>query len=324
MKDTDKKQETIPDKDKQSNGHKRKKQTRRDWETASFAGLMFSLSEYKDRLEEQRAFKLNSKPREIDVRIIDKKYDEDDRMDNAIGYLFEKHNIIELKNPYEKLNIDVVWKGISYAAQYKSKGYDDTTKEKGVNVIPMKDVTLTFLRIVKPEELFDLMRAYGYGVEEKFPGVYYIAGMADIKMQVVVGSELEGDEFVSLRIQRKNASEEDIRVFTRMVEKLPDKYELELASVIADISMSENRKLIERLKKEDPNMRGVVFEIFKDEIEADKNEAVTTATTNTQEDIAKKMIEIGDPLDKIAKVTSVTMERLKELAKMLSGTPVRG
>ena len=54
---------------------------------------------------------------------------EDDRMDNAIAFLFEKHNIIELKNPYEKLNIDVVWKGISYAAQYKSKGYDDTTKK---------------------------------------------------------------------------------------------------------------------------------------------------------------------------------------------------
>lgn len=285
---------------------------------------MFSLCEYRDRLEEQRAYKLNSRPREIDVRIIDKKYDDDARMDNAIAYLFEKHNIVELKNPYEKLNIDVVWKGISYAAQYKSRGYDDTTHQKGVNVIPMKDVTLTFLRIVKPEEFFDIMRASGYGVEEKFPGVYYISGMADIKMQVVVGSELEGDEFVSLRIQRKNASEEDIRGFTRMVEKLPDKHDLELASVIADISMSENRKLIERLKKEGPNMRGVVFEIFKDEIEADKNEAVTTATTNTQEDIAKKMIEIGDPLDKIAKVTSVTMERLKELAKMLSGTPARG
>ena len=191
-------------------------------------------------------------------------------------------------------------------------------------MIPMKDVTLTFLRIVKPEELFDLMRACGYGVEEKFPGVYYITGMADIKMQVVVGSELEGDEFVLLRIQRKNASEEDIRGFTRMVEKLPDKHDLELSSVIADISMSENRKLIERLKKEDPNMRGVVFEIFKDEIEADKNEAVTTATTNTQEDIAKKMIQKKKPFEEIFEFTSVPVERLKELAKMLTGTPARG
>ena len=38
----------------------------------------------------------------------------------------------------------------------------------------------------------------------------------------------------------------------------------------------------------------------------------------------KKMIEIGDPLDKIAKVTSMTMERLNELVNMLSGTPARG
>ena len=61
-------------------------------------------------------------------------------------------------------------------------------------------------------------------------------------------------------------------------------------------------------------------EIYKDEIEAEKNEAVN----NNSEEIAKRMIEIGDPLDKIAKVTSVTIERLKELAKMLAGTPARG
>ena len=44
----------------------------RDWETSAYVGLMFSLAKYKNRLEERRGFKLNSKPREIDVRIIDK------------------------------------------------------------------------------------------------------------------------------------------------------------------------------------------------------------------------------------------------------------
>ncbi len=39
-----------------------------------------------------------------------------------------------------------------------------------------------------------------------------------------------------------------------------------MLSVIADISISENKNLIERLKKEDPNMSKAVFEIFKDEI----------------------------------------------------------
>ena len=52
-------------------------------------------SRLKDRLEEQRAYKLNSRPREIDVRIIDKKCKDDERMDNAIAYLFEKHNICD-------------------------------------------------------------------------------------------------------------------------------------------------------------------------------------------------------------------------------------
>ena len=314
----------MPNNDKKPVRQTRKRRSSRDWETASFAGLMFALSEYKDRLEEQRAFKLNSRPREIDVRIIDKKYEDDDRMDNAIAYLFEKHNIVELKNPYEMLNIDIVWKGISYAAQYKSRGYDDTTKAKGVNAIPMKDVTLTFLRTAKPEELFKLMKASGYGVEEKFPGIYHITGMADIKRQVIAGSELGGDEFASLRVQKKNVSKDDVRVFTEMAEKLPDKYERELASAVADISMSENKSFFERLKKEDPDMSKVFWEMYKDEIEADKNEAVNEAVNNNSEDIAKKMIEIGDPLDKIAKVTSVTMERLNELVKILAGTPARG
>ncbi|MBR1478566.1 MAG: hypothetical protein IJ608_11490 [Lachnospiraceae bacterium] len=67
-------------------------------------------------------------------------------------------------------------------------------------------------------------------------------------------------------------------------------------------------------------MSKVFCEIYKDEIEAEKNEAVN----NNSEEIAKRMIEIGDPLDKIAKVASVTIERLKELAKMLAGTPARG
>ena len=302
---------------------RRKRRSNRDWETASFAGLMFALAEYRDRLEEQRAYKLNSRPREIDVRIIDKKYEADARMDNAIAYLFEKHNIVELKNPYEMLNIDVVWKGISYAAQYKSKGYDDTTKEKGVNAISMKDVTLTFLRIVKPDDLFEFMKKSGYGVEEKFPGVYYITGMADIKMQVVVGSELEGDEFAPLRVQKKNVSKEDVRVFMEMAEKLPDKYDRELASAIADISLSENKRFFERLRKEDPDMTKVFLEIYKDEIEADKNEAVDKAVSNDREDIAKKMLEKKKPLDEIFEFTSVPIARLNELANMLTGTPAR-
>ncbi len=297
----------------------------RDWESGLYAGLMLSLDKYKERLKEERAYKLNARPREIDIRIIDQEYVGDDRMDNAIAYLFERHNLIELKDPYEELDIDVVWTGISYAAQYKGQGYDDVIKKSGVDIIPMKDVTITFLRVSKPRDLFKQMKNNGYGIEEKFPGVYYITGIADIKIQVVVGRELEGEEFVPIRIQKKNAADEDVRTFLKLIEGLKDIHTKNLADSVMQISISENEGLYNRLLQEDPGMCKALRELMNDQIEKEKSEAVNEAVNNNNEYIARKMIEIGDPLDKISKVTSVTIERLEELSNMLVGTTeIRG
>ena len=70
-------------------------------------------------------------------------------------------------------------------------------------------------------------------------------------------------------------------------------------------------------------MTKVFLEIYKDEIEADKNEAVDKAVSNDREDIAKKMLEKKKPLDEIFEFTSVPIARLNELANMLTGTPAR-
>ena len=260
-----------------------------DWETPNFAALMFALHKYKDRLSEQHGLTLNSATREIDVRIIDKwrgqathqtavqataKNNEDsqndtdgaNRIDNAIAHIFETHNLFELKNPKENLNIDTVWKGISYAAQYKSDGKNDFTGEQGVNVKLMSDITLTFMRVVKPVELFKYMKTLGYRVERKFPGVYYIFGMADIKMQIVVGSELEGDEFVPIRVQNKNASEEDIRKFIEMCEALKKEnkpYYMEMARAVMQVSIENNRETYDRILEDIMN---ALEDLMKDRI----------------------------------------------------------
>lgn len=171
--------------------------------------------------------------------LIIEKLSDTEPIDNDIAYIFERHNIIELKNPEEPLNIDVVWKGISYAAQYKSMGTDDFTNSQGINIIPMKDITLTFLRLSKPTAFFEEMKATSYELEEKFPGVYYVYGMADIKMQIVVGKELVGDDFVPIRMQKKNVSEDDAVKFAKMADKFNDISEKELTDAILQISMSE-------------------------------------------------------------------------------------
>ena len=181
---------------------------------------MFSMKKYSYRLSEKHGYKLNSKSREIDVRIIDQLYDSNMKIDNAIAHIFARHNLVELKNPREQLNIDVFWKGISYAAQYKSNGYDDVTRKKGVNIKPMSEITLTFLRLSKPIELFNYLKTHGYSLIQKFPGVYYVEGVPELKIQVIVGVELEGDEFIPLRVQKENAAEKDIRKFIEICVKL--------------------------------------------------------------------------------------------------------
>ena len=247
-----------------------------DRETPTYAGLMLSLIKYRDRLEEDRNFKLNSLAREIDVRIIDKLSATAERMDNAIAYIFERHNLIELKNPTEPLNIDVVWKGISYAAQYKSMGYDKFTKKQGINAIPMRDITLTFLRMSKPYALFTDMKESGYTLEEKFPGVYHVQGMADIKMQIVVGKELKGDEFVPLRVQGRSPSVDDAGSFIKFVNSIKGTHDRELADAIFQLSIAENRELYETLRKERGDMCEAFRDLMKEEIKEALNDAHNT------------------------------------------------
>ena len=265
-----------------------------DRETPLYAGLILSLHKYNHRLKENRNFKLNTNPREIDVRIIDQLSGETERMDNAIAYLFERHNIIELKNPHEPLNIDVIWKGISYAAQYKSRGIDDSSdaKVQKVNAIPMRDITLTFLRLSKPETLFTELIHSGYRLEEKFAGVYYLFGLADIKMQIVVGRELTGDEFLPLRVQRKNLDAHDATVFIKLVDKFKNVYDKKLLEAILQVSIKDNEVLYDRLKKEHENMCDALRELMKDEIATAVREAEERGEKSGVANGAKQFAEI--------------------------------
>lgn len=291
------------------NQREMKASTQRDWEKPVSAALGFSLGMYKDRLQKNDLVKLNSKPREIDVHIIDNRYGEG-HMENAIGHIFERHNLVELKNPREPLNIDVIWKGISYAAQYKSSGEDKKTGKKGVDAIPIDEVTLTFLRFSKPTGLFNYMKKRGYVIYRYRPGVYYVTGIVDIRIQIIVCRELIGDEFVALRIQGSNVSEEDIRKFIRFAGTLEDEEDREKAESIMRISITENKETYNRLKEVDDKMNDVLEEFMEDRIVA-RGKAMVN---DDREKIASLMLMDSKPISEITKYTSVSEARIRELA----------
>lgn len=297
-----------------------------DRETPTYAGLILSFIKYRDRLIARRGFKLNSKPREIDVRIIDKLSGEEP-IDNDIARIFERHNLIELKNPYEPLNIDVLWKGISYAAQYKSMGRDDFENRQGINIIPMKDITLTFLRMSRPKALFEEMKSLNYRLEEKYPGVYYVYYMADIKMQIVVGRELKGDDFVPLRVQNKNADIDDATKFAELAKTIDGVSDKELADAIFQLSITENESLYEKLRKERPEVCEAMRLFFKDELEERYRLGATDGYKSGSADgyktgsadgyklsainIARNMIKRGYSNEEIATLTALPLTEIK-------------
>ena len=246
-----------------------------DWETANYEALMFSLRPYESKLSVTRNSKLNSKDREIDVRIITDLPELPESelkaklKNHAIARAFKKHNIVELKNPGEALSINTFWKGISYAAQYKSDGKDDSTGETGVNSKPMSDITLTFLRVAKPIALFKYITEHGFSVEEStsFKGIYYVSGIPELLIQIVDTSELEGDEFVALRVQKKNAKEEDIRKFLQLCREAENPADKYMADTVLQVSIVNNKDTYEKILKEEEEMCQALEELLKDRIE---------------------------------------------------------
>ena len=281
-----------------------------DHESATFVGLMLSLREFRGRLKERQNIPLNKMPRILDVRIIDKLSPTTERMDNAIAYMFERHNLVELKNPNEPLNIDTFWKGISYAAQYKSLGKDDLTGKQGVNAVPAKEVTFSFLRLSKPIGLLskDLPKD-GFKVEPKFPGVYYVHGLPSIKMQIIVGKELSGDAFVPIRVQRENADISDAEKIIAMASSTQfGTSDREWMETVLQASIHANKNLYEQLRKERPEMCEALRELMREDFEALEKKTTETVTRSVTDNYVRNMISQGYNDEAIASVFALPVD----------------
>ena len=217
-----------------------------DRESGTYGGLMMCLREYRNRLIPYPGYKLNHKPRELDCLIIDKE-DGTEPMDNDIARCFAKHNIVELKNPYEHLNVRTIWKVISYAAQYIAE------KSEEDQILP-KDVTITLLRAAKPRKAFEDLKISGYQIDNAYPGIYYIYGMADIRLQVVVTRELVGDDYVYLRIQRKNALTVDYNLFAEKIKGVYTEEEKDYLSSIITFGIYDEKNVLVTAAKGDTEM----------------------------------------------------------------------
>ena len=114
-----------------------------------------------------------------------------------IGRIFKRYNILEYKSPEKSHTVNSFFKVVSYAGLLQS----NTQREQE---IPPEEITITLIGDRYPRRLLAyLKRRHRIGIEQAYPGIYYVDGLL-FPMQVIVQRELDKGENVWLSRLRQN------------------------------------------------------------------------------------------------------------------------
>lgn len=234
---------------------------RNHWHPAFVGATEWELKKNKEDLVFESEHCLNKEPLRVDMLIVKKKSDV--VIENEIGKIFRRHNLIEFKGYNDSFSIDDYYKVVGYACIYKSLG-------KHVNDIPADEVTITVIRNGYPFKLEKLLRVKGICFEERYPGIYYITGNVMFDMQFVVTSRLGKEKHNVLRILRKNAERSDVEKFLLEAKLTTDKDELQNIDAVLQVSVSANKDLYDEIRMEDDMcqaLRDLMSDVIEKEVE---------------------------------------------------------
>lgn len=110
------------------------------WHMAVTPAMKLEFMEYSHILDYDTGYLLNTNALEIDLLIIKKS--DDTVIENEIGRIFRRHNIVEYKSPHDSVGINTYFKVNAYASLYKM-GEGKITYEP-------EDITITMIRQRNP------------------------------------------------------------------------------------------------------------------------------------------------------------------------------
>ena len=243
---------------------------------------------------------------ELPVRpdlVIDKNSEEP--LLDPIGSFFRKYNVNEYKSPEDGLTIDDFDKTHGYAFIYKSL----------LPGVKFEDMTVSIYRHVYPRELMKDLKKRGFDVKQAFPGIYHVTSQVMLPTQIVVTSELAEGSYPGMKILAKNAKLEDVKLFLDSI--TDDRLMIEYANAILLVSIAANPELFEKLMKEDGEMNETVERVLSKQFTQKWNDGWNGGVAKGRELDAIEMLKDDMPVDKIAKYTQLTFERITELKKTL-------
>ncbi|MBQ9306739.1 MAG: hypothetical protein IJ229_02340 [Clostridia bacterium] len=187
-------------------------------------------------------------------------------INNQIGKIFRRYNIIEYKSPDDGLTIDDYAKTISYAYLYKGLG-------STVNQIPFDELTVTMIRDRMPRAFFNHVRELGGSVEQKHPGIFYIHGVVYTPTQFILTRELDTNLHSSLRMLTNRATEDDAERFLKLAHTFTKPGDKNYVNAVLQVSLSANREVFDNLRRI-PAMCEALRDFMKEEIDKEIQAAV--------------------------------------------------
>ncbi|MBR1861395.1 MAG: hypothetical protein IJ796_06010 [Lachnospiraceae bacterium] len=127
----------------------------------------------------------------------------------------------------------------------------------------------------------------GAGIEKYSDGIYYVYGIINIPIQIVVIKELPPKEHIVLRALVKDLSDEEARAFIKNSQGYTSPDDRNNADAVMQVSISANRELYELLQEEF-YMCEALMELMKDKVDQRVEEQVKQ---RVEEQLAQRVEE---------------------------------
>lgn len=266
-----------------------------DWHSGYYGAFALEFMENDADLVYETEHQLNHDPIRVDLLVVKKTREV--QIANELGKVFRGHNILEYKSEGDAISIDTVFKINGYAMLYKAYGNPtDSIKED--------DITVTITRYGYPREAIKALRENGYQVDKVHKGIYMITGAMLFPTQIVVISQLDKELHRWMTNLYRSIDKNLLRQVIIKVRGLSEKQIRLYGNAYVNVLIEANRKEMDKLGEEEPDMGEYLAEMFKDEIEKGR--------TST----AARLLKRGKAtIQEIAEDCDLSEEKVLEIAR---------
>ncbi|MBR1685567.1 MAG: hypothetical protein IJ708_10575 [Clostridia bacterium] len=262
---------------------------RSDWHAGFEALLRIETHRFENLVHIRTEEEIGEVPPRTDFVILV----EDEKVDfgKEIFSIFKGINILEYKNPHDSLNERVLRKVCGYANLYIGMAEHEGDR-------PSEQVTISIFRAEKNEKLFKKMENDGSLIPDATAGIYHVVGFTDLPFQIIITSELKGDEYAAYRALTDKAEEADVRHLIGDISVEHDDMMREHYRVLLNLVIQKNPQYTD-IGKGDVTMEDVLMEMVKDRVDEKVNTAVTAKEQETKSrDIRNVMDTFGVSIEK--------------------------